>query len=81
MRRDIYPLTVCYDRYQGTYSGAAFTAWNLDPCDVPEEIYSDDIDCMLFWQLNHIPCGKGPTVQDAIVDLVNQINEPLTGKV
>lgn len=25
-----YPLTIIADRYNGTYSGGRFTAWNMD---------------------------------------------------
>ena len=44
-----YPLTIVHDRYNGCYSGGEFTAWNLYPQDVPEEIDSDDVNCCVFF--------------------------------
>lgn len=46
---DIYPLTICKDRYTGTYSGGEWTAWNCDPDDVPVDICLDDVACAEFW--------------------------------
>ena len=65
-----YPLTICFDRYSGTYSGGEFTAWNLDADDVPEEIHSDDVTCSLFWDKNEIPVGTGYTPEEAIKNLI-----------
>lgn len=48
---DVYPLTICNDRYIGTYSGGEWTAWNCDPDDVPVDICLDDVTCC--------ECGNG----------------------
>lgn len=65
----IYPLTVIADRYGGAYSGGAYTAWNLDPWEVPKGVDGDDVECMSFWFDNKILYGKGRTVSEALGDL------------
>lgn len=66
---EIYPLTITADRYSGTYSGGAYTAWNLDANEIPEDIYFDDYGWLDFWRENSIVCGKGRTVSEALADL------------
>ena len=75
----IYPLTICFDRYSGVYSGGAYTAWNCDSDDVPTEISNDDVTCANFWRRakarhksndDFIPeFGVGSTVEEAVADL------------
>lgn len=76
----IYPLTIVMDRYSGVYSGGLFTAWNLEPCDVPIDILSDDVTCMDFWYgvngdvlsgviRDDIICGVGNTPDEAAANL------------
>ena len=48
---DIYPLTVIRDRYNGTYSGASYLAFNLDSNLVPSEVHESDGHCSYFWDL------------------------------
>ena len=50
-QEDIYPLTVIRDRYNGTYSGASYLAFNLDSNLVPSEIHDSDVPCSYFWDL------------------------------
>lgn len=50
-QEDIYPLTVIRDRYNGTYSGASYLAFNLDSNSVPSEVHGSDIPCSYFWNL------------------------------
>ena len=50
-QEDIYPLTVIRDRYNGTYSGAAYLAFNLDSNLVPSEVHDSDVPCSYFWDL------------------------------
>ncbi len=69
----IYPLTIVQDRYTGSYSAGLFTAWNLEPQEVPEEIYGDDTTCMSFWQNNILLVGKGATPDDSVEDLIKKI--------
>ena len=50
-QEDIYPLTVIRDRYNGSYSGASYLAFNLDSNSVPSEVRGSDIPCLYFWNL------------------------------
>ena len=50
-QEDIYPLTVIRDRYNGTYSGASYLAFNLDSNLVPSEVHESDVPCSYFWDL------------------------------
>ena len=50
-QEDIYPLTVIRDRYNGTYSGASYLAFNLDSNFVPSEVHGSDTTCSYFWDL------------------------------
>lgn len=72
---DLYPLTIVRDRYCGCYSGGEFTAWNLYPEDIPEEIYADDIGCSIFFSHTKIVYGRGKTPDDAIMDLINRLEK------
>ena len=66
----IYPLTITADRYGGAYSGGNFTAWNLEPCEVPKEPFKSDVVCNTFWHSNkNIICGKGDTPEEAAANL------------
>lgn len=69
---EIYPLTIVSDRYSGTYSGGAYTAWNLYDGCVPSEISEDDVTCCGFWSgadCEEYVVGKGRTVSEALLDL------------
>ena len=68
-KNDIYPLTIVKDRYSGCYSGGEYTAWNLEPEEIPTEIFYDDVSCYGFWLSNKILVGKGDTPQEAIMNL------------
>ena len=50
-QEDVYPLTVIRDRYNGTYSGASYLAFNLDSNLVPSEVHDSDVPCSYFWDL------------------------------
>lgn len=83
MNNNIYPLTIVKDRYMGTYSGGAYTAWNCDADMVPTEIFDGDSECLWFWwnirdgdRASWIPqFGIGGTIEDAISDLQRRMNE------
>ena len=68
-----YPMTIVQDRYGGCYSGGAYTAWILEPWEVPGEIGCGDVICSAFWAENKLPCGKGATPDEAERDLINRI--------
>lgn len=73
---NIYPVTVVMDRYCGTYSNAKWLAFNLDPCQVPDEIGGDDPTETIFWREHNdakLPIGKGNTPDAAIVDLKEKV--------
>ena len=72
--KDLYPLTIVMDRYTGTYSGGIFTAWNLDPDEVPKEICWDDSTVMQFFAdirngRRNLVYGIGGTPDEAAMDL------------
>lgn len=78
-RREMpYPLCIVGDRYDGTYSGAEFLAFNLYPEFVARlPIDDDDINCADFWRGNHpdydlddFIIGKGSTPDLAVLDLI-----------
>lgn len=72
----IYPLTICADRYGGTYSKGKYLAFNLDPDEVPKEISADDATCMNFWWNDFEGiAGKGETIDEAALDLRRQLKE------
>lgn len=73
--KEIYPLTIIYDRYGGTYSGGAYTAWNCNPYDIPNGPFSSDCECSDFWCKCKIPVGKGRTPDEAIADLWNKLTK------
>ena len=50
-QEDIYHLTVIRDRYNGTYSGASYLAFNLDSNSIPSEVHGSDTPCSYFWNL------------------------------
>lgn len=76
--RDIYPVTIISDRYGGTYSGAPWLAFNLDPEDIPEDVSGDDVECMMFWEWHRqedLPVGRGATPDEALQDLGTRVPE------
>ena len=82
--KDIYPLTIVGDRYNGVYSGAKYTAWNQFFYRVPQEIEGSDPECTIFWRefiqgmpngfmLEPVFVGFGNTTDEAINDLFNKM--------
>jgi len=65
----IYPLVIVKDRYNGTYSGGVYTAWNKYPWEIPRAIFLDDNTCADFWYCTREPVGFGETPEEAIEDL------------
>lgn len=72
---DIYPLTIIADRYSGTYSGGAYTAWNLDCWDIPDGPDGGDTECMMFWDNadKYYIIGRGGTPDEAVADLERRL--------
>jgi hypothetical protein len=46
--RTAWPLTVVFDRYGGVYSDAEWTAWPLEPAEIPEAVCGNDADCQAW---------------------------------
>ena len=69
-QEDIYPLTVIRDRYNGTYSGASYLAFNLDSNSVPSEVHGSDVPCSYFWDLidegNFVKGGVARDYRDVV---------------
>ena len=72
---EVYPLTVVLDRYNGTYSKGKYTAWNMTPDMLPEEIECSDIECMDFWDSYSGDVGKGDSPDKAMYNLLENINK------
>lgn len=70
---ETYPLTIVADRYNGAYSGGAYTAWNCEPHDIPFDIFGDDVTCAQYWdyvraeKLSFVGVGGSP--REAALDL------------
>lgn len=78
----IYPITIISDRYTGAYSRGEWTAWALDPDNLPECIFAEDVECANGWyKLNQarkhgkIIFGIGNTPETAVRDLVRANNQ------
>lgn len=77
---EIYPCTVTLDRYCGSYASesdkpnfAVWTAWNMEPNEIPEGPFADDVGYYDFWRNNTIPVGRGRTPNEAIADLIKKL--------
>lgn len=78
---EIYPLTIVLDRFNGTYSGGKFVAWNCQPCTVPSDTYSRD--AYEFWadirdfegdiESPYPTFGVGNSIEEAIKNLENKL--------
>ena len=71
-----YPLCIIYDRYNGTYSGGKWVAFNCTHDDIPINITADDVTCGEAWSSlrrrrneGKILYGVGNTPEAAINDL------------
>lgn len=84
--KDIYPLTIIKDRYQGLYSKGNYTAWNQYFCSIPIEIDGQDLECAKFWDSfdsgelifhnmfkERVFAGRGHTPQEALEDLQKRL--------
>lgn len=48
---NIYPCTIITARYQGTYEGARWLAFNCDADQIPSDATGDDVSCGNFWSM------------------------------
>lgn len=70
---EIYPLTIISDRYNGTYSGGGYLAFNLYSDQIPEEVSGSDLECASFWNNTQLIVGKGSTPENAHQDLFDKL--------
>jgi hypothetical protein len=70
-----YPLTIVLDRYGGTYSKGLYLAFPLEYWDVPLDASGDDVECMEFWNEWIEPVGRGSSPDDALNDLIKQVEK------
>lgn len=83
---EIYPCTIIMDRYNGTYSGGKWTAWNMHEQDIPYEPSENDVSCAAFWDSyengsiefkneygEKVCIGLGNTPQEALEDLARRM--------
>ena len=75
MINNIYPLTVIRDRYNGSYSGGKYVAFNLESPDIPKEIFEDDSAAIKFWKHCKIIVGVGGNPDSAIKDLIKNLRK------
>jgi len=79
MAQDLmYPVTILRDRYQGTYSGAQWTAWNHDLGEMPIGAWGSDDVCAEFW--SQYVCDDVPNctiVHKSPVYIVGKGRDPL----
>ena len=80
MSKDIYPLTIIKDRYDGTFSGGKYLAINNFHNEIDGSIGGCDSEEMIFWDnfKQGIPngflgekvfIGKGNCVNSALLNL------------
>ncbi len=86
---DVYPVTIIKSRYQGSYEGAVWVAFNDEAgSEWIGRALGDDLSCGDFFRnienkkmdmknsFNHkLFCGRGKTPEMAYNDLVSKIKE------
>lgn len=73
-------ITVINDRYCGTYSGAAFTAWDCSFEEIPSAISGNDDECDNFWAWHRanqgrVAVGIGESEEAAKTDLLRKLEK------
>lgn len=77
------PLCIVEDRYAGTYSGASFLAFNMEPESVWQlPVDAGDLNCEAFWNnedpdfsLEDYVIGKGKSPEEALQDLIVKLEK------
>ena len=77
MINNIYLLIVIYDRYNGSYSGRKYVAFNLESPDIPKEIFGDDSTVIKFWKHCKIIVGVEGSSDSAIKDLIKNLRKKI----
>lgn len=65
-----YPVTIILDRYNGSYLGAKFIAYPQEPHEICNEVNSDEITYLTYWNDFSGIIGKGNTPNEAYEDLL-----------
>lgn len=74
----LWETTIILDRYGGTYSGAAWTAWPYPEYQIPEYAQAGDVECRDFWEDHKdFPIGRGNTPNEALADLRQRMEKLL----
>ena len=71
----IYPLTIIHDRYNGSYSGGTYVAFNLEAHKVLAEVFGDDCTAMRFWKHFKGVVGRGGCPDSAVKDLLKNLKK------
>ncbi len=69
----LYPVTIVEDRYNGTYSGWQWIAFNMEAIDIPQDVSGSDLAHAEFWSKNNVVVGKGNTPTEALEELRTNI--------
>lgn len=75
MNNEMYPLTIIKDRYNGTYSGGMYLAFNLEYDEIPLDVSGSDMNCANFWKYTKLIVGKGANIKQAYDDLKEKTAE------
>ena len=77
-----YPVTICPARYQGTYEGASWLCFPVDPRMLARDKWRDwqgsDIECAEWWaeaEREGWPIGRGASPDLAYQDLIGRAAE------
>lgn len=68
----VYPVTIIRSRYNGTYEGARWVAFNDDTFAV-RDAEGGDIACCDFFADYPKPIGRGDSAQEAYEDLIKKL--------
>lgn len=70
----LYPVVITATRYQGSYEGGSWAAFNLYSHQLPVDHDGSDIECMEFWRGAEADrVGRGNNPQEALDDLVERV--------
>jgi len=71
---DLYPVTICKDRYGGAYSQGLWLAWERGAEDIPDDPFSGDCECHAFWGKKDRLIGRGESPDKALQDLASRLD-------
>ena len=68
-----YPVSIICDRFDGIYSGGKWVAFPLRFEDIPTDVNSNDLNCIVFWDNYDEPYGIGDSPDAAFTDLMTKM--------